>query len=605
MIRNKARLFVFYTTLIVSSLVISFSVLKNLDNLSTKASSQDNTIVFSSIKNTLLSQTGSQSIVSESNGEINFSYDGYSSLTNSWGSLSSGGYFKNSDPIHGLKTIDITFKDLSSSFVISYSASQSDADIYKEEVNSISSLKYSFAFDEYLPNYFKFEATSICNIEKINITYSCEDSHIPYTVTYHLNGGSLLEAPMSEKYSFTCNRVNTGLNDYNSHYSTDAFIFYNDNAIQTLYAHKIGLVKHNIDNEYIVHEIVPSGTSIYNKGLESEYFIIAHGGLSDNQPQLYSYLLNTVKVGDILRVNKTLGTASNSNANTLVTFYNNDEVITKTYYDHPYTLNSSSKDDSNFIGYYSNSSFTGELIALVTDNSVLYAKYDTELSLREKIVKSMYDMSQIEWTPSTTITYYTNDSTKQFVAGTKYVGLPYTMGGGRTTTQADPLGIFKSKLDTDNYTYIGPTGYNSYYGSDCSSSVSGAWRVNGIETNATYTGNMIPGENSNIIALGDYTYSDRTNMTKTICTDNGSTKIYSGYDLLEPGDAIVRRVSTDSGWAGHVRLVTSVDITNKTVTVIEQCGYVSGSNTTWKVYKQYSYSTLFSNSYIPIRPVGL
>jgi hypothetical protein len=54
-------------------------------------------------------------------------------------------------------------------------------------------------------------------------------------------------------------------------------------------------------------------------------------------------------------------------------------------------------------------------------------------------------------------------------------------------------------------------------------------------------------------------------------------------------------------------MVVSVDSENQTVTVIEQCGYGAGdsSNTTWKVDKVYSYSTLFNNSYIPIRPSTL
>lgn len=434
---------------------------------------------------------------------------------------------------------------------------------------------------------------------------SSADTRVPYLVTYYLNGGSLLEAPPSERYSFTCNRINSGMDDYNSHYTTDSFIFYNDNAIQTLWAHKIGLVRHNIDNEYVVKEIVPAGTTIYNTNNESTYFIIAHEGLAGTNSTLYNFLKNSVSVGDILRVDTPLGTSSNTSANTLVTFYNNNESIDKVYCDNPYTLNEPSKDGYTFIGYYDNPSFSGEAITSVTGTCTLYARYSESISLRQKIVNSMYAMSQIKWTPKTTFTYYTNDETKQFIAGTEYIGLPYTMGNGRTTTMDDPLGIFKSALDTDNYTYVGPTGYNSYYGSDCSSSVAGSWKVNGIETNATYTGNMIPGENSKILPVGDYTYSSRTEMTKTICTNNGSTKIYSCYDLLKPGDAVIRRVPSGDGWAGHVRLVTSVDKEAQTVTVIEQSGYTSGSNTTWKVYKTYAYSSLFNNYYIPIRPSGL
>ena len=230
-------------------------------------------------------------------------------------------------------------------------------------------------------------------------------------------------------------------------------------------------------------------------------------------------------------------------------------------------------------------------------------------TLRESIVSYMRAMATLEWTPSVSFDYYesTGSDGKKYQAETTYLGLPYTMEQGRTSTLGDPLNLFKAKLDSDGKTYVGSTGKTTYYGSDCSSSVEGAWRQNGFVTNAVYTGAMIPGENAKISAIGGYSYDDRSKMTRSIVEKNGEQKMSSAYAELKAGDAVVRRVPSGSGYAGHVRLVAGVDPERKTVTVIEQCGWGidSQTKTSWRVDKVYSFNSLYANYYIPIRPVGL
>jgi len=221
----------------------------------------------------------------------------------------------------------------------------------------------------------------------------------------------------------------------------------------------------------------------------------------------------------------------------------------------------------------------------------------------------MRAMATLEWTPSVSFDYYesTGSDGKRYQAGTVYTGLPYTMEQGRTSTLGDPLNTFKTKLQTDGKTYVGPASKTTYYGSDCSSSVEGAWRQNGLTTNAVYTGAMIPGENAKILAIGGYSFDDRSKMTRSIVEKNGEQKMSSAYAELKAGDAVVRRVPSGSGYAGHVRLVAGVDPERKTVTVIEQCGWGidSQTKTSWRVDKVYSFNSLYANYYIPIRPVGL
>ena len=229
------------------------------------------------------------------------------------------------------------------------------------------------------------------------------------------------------------------------------------------------------------------------------------------------------------------------------------------------------------------------------------------LTKRDQIVSYMLRMAELRWSPSEDIPYYEDtDGTKVFHAGENYVGLPYTMAGGRTLALGDPLNKFCLLLDEQGI-YHGPATKDSYYGSDCSSSVEGAWRVNGLETNATYTGAMIPGENLKIAPVGGYDVSDKSNMTRSICDKNGIETMRDAYSLLQPGDALVRRIQYEGAYVGHVRLVESIDKKQQTVTVIEQCGYGidSQTKTTWRVHRAYTFDRLFETAYIPICPVDL
>ena len=71
--------------------------------------------------------------------------------------------------------------------------------------------------------------------------------------------------------------------------------------------------------------------------------------------------------------------------------------------------------------------------------------------------------------------------------------------------------------------------------------------------------------------------------------------------LLSDGNDSVVVIDNDPA------VVAGVDPERKTVTVIEQCGWGidSQTKTSWRVDKVYSFSSLHSNYYIPIRPSGL
>lgn len=216
----------------------------------------------------------------------------------------------------------------------------------------------------------------------------------------------------------------------------------------------------------------------------------------------------------------------------------------------------------------------------------------------------MRDMATLRWTPESDFLDYEGEASKVYRVGEEYVGIPYTMGGGRSTILGDPLEGFRSALAEDDYTYVGPTKPNEYLGCDCSSAVHGAWMAAGKDTQAVYTGAMIPGQNPAIKAVGDIDCSDTSKMTQSICASNGQENLFQAYACLLPGDALVRRVPSGSSYAGHVRLVEAVDIEAKTVTVTEQCGYGidSQTRTTWRLSRVYAFASLFANSYLGITP---
>ena len=234
--------------------------------------------------------------------------------------------------------------------------------------------------------------------------------------------------------------------------------------------------------------------------------------------------------------------------------------------------------------------------------SVSCKQNNDELNPREKMDNYIREMATLKWSPLVDIVYYENDSSKVFSKDITYKGLPYTMESGRNTIINDPVGLFREQLD-ENGKYKGPTEFNKYYGSDCSSSIVSTWKVCGYDTKATYTGNMLPNTNDKIACVGEYICDPNYQITSSICYRNGSTLMYQAYGELKMGDALVKRLND----GGHARFVTGVNIYEQTVTVIEQCGYGSGdtSNTTWRVDKEYTFESLYSNSYIPVRPYEL
>lgn len=208
---------------------------------------------------------------------------------------------------------------------------------------------------------------------------------------------------------------------------------------------------------------------------------------------------------------------------------------------------------------------------------------------REKVVESMRAMATVPWTPSEDLTYWVPKYGVMFKAGESYEGLPYTQRNRETT-----LEIFQENLDQDGR-YIGPA---DYYGTDCSSSVSIAWREVDKDLPCLSTYFMFPGMGK-IVTVGDYKVTS-TQSTPKIILDNGEEKIRDCYDKLRPGDVILWR---NEGF-GHVRLVSALDPERETIYIIEQTGAgkdgLKGKKGTWRIDYAFSYDQMIEDGYVPI-----
>lgn len=108
--------------------------------------------------------------------KVGFTYSKMKGANTTWQVLGENGYFYNIDPIHGMKSISVSFASDNLTYKVSYSRDNSFTHSKSFTSSSISSL--TFDFDMYLPNYFKFENTSEDEIDitSLTIDYSCVDN---------------------------------------------------------------------------------------------------------------------------------------------------------------------------------------------------------------------------------------------------------------------------------------------------------------------------------------------------------------------------------------------------------------------------------------------
>lgn len=149
----------------------------------TKAGNESYRIFFDSTKNRLhepsgnIAYDGEATVKTELGSEIGFSYYQLKGTNTSWHVLGKGGYFYNTDSIHGIESISITFNTGNASYSIFYSDDSSFE--YSKSFTAASGVNTTFDFEGYKPNYFKLVNTSgsNLNIKSMEISFSCLNNY--------------------------------------------------------------------------------------------------------------------------------------------------------------------------------------------------------------------------------------------------------------------------------------------------------------------------------------------------------------------------------------------------------------------------------------------
>ncbi len=221
-----------------------------------------------------------------------------------------------------------------------------------------------------------------------------------------------------------------------------------------------------------------------------------------------------------------------------------------------------------------------------------------EAELRAKVVDYMRAAANVEWTPRQDIPYWNPSTGFVFKKGEKYFGLPYTQ-----FSRNNNLTSFESNIETVDGVryYVGPSDFNNYCGSDCSASLSNAWKQADPNFPSLLTRRMIPDRPKEIVPVGDYplNYYD---STPQIVAESGFETMKAAYSKLKPADAVIMHVDYD----GHAMLVLKNDPENERLFVADQTGLRNGrpkgkdGRSTFRVDCEYSYKGLFDDAYIPV-----
>lgn len=219
-------------------------------------------------------------------------------------------------------------------------------------------------------------------------------------------------------------------------------------------------------------------------------------------------------------------------------------------------------------------------------------------ALRAKVVDYMRSAASVEWTPKEDIPYYNPEHNFSFKKGETYYGIPYTQFSRNNT-----LASFSTQLKTIDGVqyYVGPCEYNTYWGSDCSATVSNAWKQADPSFPSLLTRRLIPDRPKEVVPVGKYAlnfYDD----TREIVKENGIDVMKKAYAQLKPGDAVILHYEYD----GHAMMVMKNEPENGRLFISDQTGLSKGKpkgrdgHSTMRLDYEYPYDRLFEDAYIPV-----
>lgn len=218
--------------------------------------------------------------------------------------------------------------------------------------------------------------------------------------------------------------------------------------------------------------------------------------------------------------------------------------------------------------------------------------------LRAKVVDYMRAAASVQWTPKEDIPYYNPEQGFSFKKGETYYGIPYTQ-----FSRNNNLDSFSTQLQTIDGVqyYVGPCEFDKYWGSDCSASVSNAWKQADPNFPSLLTRRLVPDRPKEVVPVGKYALNFY-DSTPQIVKENGLEVMKKAYAQLKPGDAVILHVDYD----GHAMLVMKNEPENNRLFICDQTGLRRGvpkgrdGHSTFRLDYEYSYDDLFQAAYIPV-----
>jgi hypothetical protein len=183
-------------SLALSLLFVSATTQEGRTNIIAEGTATDYSMSFDSTTNSFGTATTESTHIAKTDlgNDVSFTFNNLGQSTNCWALLNEGGYFYNTTPISGLKSISISFLN-GNGVKVSYGWSPS---LYQGIDISIDSFGtsggiVSYDFNGEMPSYFKISyASGAAKLNSITLKYSCVASNDPYSkpgFAYTLDSG--------------------------------------------------------------------------------------------------------------------------------------------------------------------------------------------------------------------------------------------------------------------------------------------------------------------------------------------------------------------------------------------------------------------------------
>ena len=252
---------------------------------------------------------------------------------------------------------------------------------------------------------------------------------------------------------------------------------------------------------------------------------------------------------------------------------------------------------------------------LVRDNTP-YIMPENEAKLRDKVVKTMYEMATYRWT--TTENLYHDCHCQLTVChgiykpGVVHVGIPYNH---YSTTLVRFMACFEDDHRVKDWLYDLPSmeGYDTYFGNDCSGAVQVAWWTVSSTSDVLVCASMQPGRGRGTVPVGEWPYDidvpDGQDSYDYVVSKMDINDWYNAYAQVRRGDAYVHLGKNGN----HTRMAQE-----DPVIVRDEKGLIDGDYSyivtveqgapaqfepyfcTWRYDYKYSFKNLILGGYMPI-----